>query len=285
MKLTVIALFLAVVGIPASLMAQSFNVEDANGQIIGPLASSDAVAQGVEIEVNFAGAVCLPDDTCEDPTWLVLPWSQDGFGYQVYSANGMYPSSMPQQTFYYAGDNCGGQPYMMIPASTTTEAKPYFVVGGDSNAGFAYWPTDTSSGQDGGSQAQNGNNLGIASEQSSLIAFYNPNYQDGDNQNPISYYDASICEPAWYQDSALFAPVGSIQIQPDGPGQIVGEWKAPFSLVEASATPTPDDPSPDPTPSPVATPGCLYGANFRGVCYPPPTPSPTPTPAKKKKKG
>ena len=70
---------------PALAVAQPFTgvVFDSQGHEVGPLDSSDSIAQGVVIRIRtYDQTVCGGNDVdCEDQLYLLIPWTVEGPGY------------------------------------------------------------------------------------------------------------------------------------------------------------------------------------------------------------
>ena len=265
-KVAALSLSAALLAAPA-YAAQ--NVVDSNGTVLGPLMSTAAIPQGVVLEIRFDGSICEPDDTsCEDPVYIDIPWTSEGIGEVLYGSN--YPNTLPQQTWYYTTTDCESDAYLMVQSATTTQAKPYEVVGGDSDSGELYWPAMT--------DVETAAQLGIVAESSSPIAYYE---QRG--KGP-AYGVQGACLPAWVKPDALFALMQRDSMGPEEMQSQLG-ITPPFTTVEAAAEDNPPTPSPADTPSMAPTPSPEPSQAIEPTPSPDPaTPAPTPAPKGKKAK-
>lgn len=219
MKLSIIVASLALAS-PA--MAQNYNVVDATGAVVGPLMSDSAISQGVEVRINFTGSQCPPGPYCVESEFLLIPWSVGGMG-QDYVAY-FETNNMPETNWFYASNDpqCEGQPYLKVVSAKTTAAKPYDVVGGDSQAGSFYWPELTNT--------ETAAQLDIGYKMASPMDYFYTSLQTP------AYTATGACEPAWVKPTDLFAPMDRDNFEslpvagaPDG-------YVSPFDVVEVQAS-------------------------------------------------
>lgn len=224
----------ALAACPALALAQSYNVVDATGKLVGPLMSDAAISQGVEISITFNGAQCAPTGPCNDREYLLIPWSVGGMGQDYIAYFGT--NNMPETNWFYSANDpqCQGQPYLKVMSAKTTAARPYDVVGGDSQAGSFYWP-----GLAGGG-TQTAASLDIGYKMASPIQeFFAPNNNLGESSNPLdnpAYVATGACEPAWVKPADLFAPMyrdnfASLPVAGAQDGYV-----SPFDIVQVQAS-------------------------------------------------
>src|ERR1700691_4889388 len=96
-KHTLLGMTVGVMVMAGSAYAQpqsTYNVEDASGNIVGTLGSSDSISQGVVLRIrSFDGTICggpgnpsagtTVDNDCEDAEYLLIPWNSETPGYTV----------------------------------------------------------------------------------------------------------------------------------------------------------------------------------------------------------
>lgn len=172
-----------------SMAAQTPQVVDSIGTVVGTLGHSDAVEQGVIINVcappvpptaTSFGTGCPPRGF-----WILVPWGEQGF--QTPLLGQPTPISLIGGRTFYSTPDCSGTAYMPAPSTAlqkNSETHPYsIIIGGGSVALFPTGP------------AKSGAKLGIASSR-----VFGP-----------ALGDEGACEPAWATDQH-FAQEGFVNL-------------------------------------------------------------------------